>query len=180
MQSEIKKLCKKIKLIILDVDGVLTNGKIIISSSGEESKAFCVEDGTGAAIAHFALLPFIFLSGRYSKSTEIRAKELKAKDCFQNVLDKKNKLNEIRKKLNIQFSEIAYAGDGLVDIPALEAVGLPISVPNAHEGVKEKAKYITKSKGGDGVFQEIVELILINQDRYEDTINIMKKKIFKV
>ena len=84
-------ILQKVKLLILDVDGVLTNGQIIISSNGEESKSFCVEDGTGAAIAKYANFPIVWLSGRYSKSTKIRADELEISCCIQGVLDKKNK-----------------------------------------------------------------------------------------
>ena len=96
MKNKIQQLCSDIKLLITDVDGVLTDGKISISSDGTESKMFCVEDGTGFAIAKFAELPVIFLSGRYSKSTQIRAEELKIDACIQGCLDKRKKLYEIR------------------------------------------------------------------------------------
>ena len=179
MNNDIKKLCDNIQLLIFDVDGVLTDGKITISSNGEESKSFCIEDGTGAALARFAKLPIAFLSGRYSKSTEIRAKELKINYCIQGHLDKKNKLIDLSKKLNIPLENIAFVGDGLVDVPVLDMVGFPISVPNAHPLVQEKASYITQCKGGDGVLSEIVEIILRNQKKYDNVMEIMKKKIYQ-
>ena len=171
-------ILKNVKLLILDVDGVLTNGQIIISSNGEESKSFCVEDGTGAAIAHFANLPLAILSGRYSKSTSIRAKELNIDCCIQDVLDKKNKILFISHEFNVPLKNIAYVGDGLVDIPVLEIVGIPISVPNAHSRVKDKACLITKCRGGEGVLNELVEKILKSQSMYEETLLIMKNKKF--
>ena len=151
---------KNVKLLILDVDGVLTDGQIIVSSNGEESKSFCIEDGTGAAIAHFANLPLALLSGRNSKCTSIRAKELKIECCIQGVLDKKNKIMLISDKFNIPLKNIAYVGDGLVDIPALEIVGIPICVPNAHNMVKDVACITTCCSGGEGVLSELVEKIL--------------------
>ena len=169
---------KNVKLLILDVDGVLTNGLITISSDGVESKSFFIEDGTGAAIAKFANLPLAILSGRYSKCTSIRAEELGIDCCIQGVLDKKNKIPAISKKFNVPLENIAYVGDGLVDIPVLDIVGIPISVPNAHDRVKQSAHVITKSSGGQGVLVELVEKILKSQSRYETTLSLMQKKKF--
>ena len=169
---------KNVKLLVLDVDGVLTDGQIIISDNGIESKSFCVEDGTGAAIAHFAKLPLALLSGRYSKCTSIRAKELKIDCCIQGALDKKNKIKIISKKFNISLKNIAYVGDGLVDIPVLEIVGIPICVPNGHSLVKDKSYTMTKCYGGKGVLNELVEKILKSQSTYEKTLLLMKNKKF--
>ena len=180
MENKNQQSCSNIKLLITDVDGVLTDGKILISSDGSESKIFCVEDGTGFAIAKFAKLPVIFLSGRYSKSTDIRAEELLVEACIQGCLDKRKKIYEIIQERNLSLSNIAYIGDGLVDVPVLEVVGLPIGVNNAHPLVKKSAKYITKVNGGEGVISEVVEYILVNQNRYEETIEIMKKEVFKI
>ena len=179
MKSNIKDLCLNIKLLVCDVDGVLTDGKIIISSEGSESKSFSVEDGTGVAIAKYANLPIALLSGRYSKATEIRSKELNITHCIQGYLDKKNKLKELCKEYEISLKQVAYVGDGLVDIPVLEIVGLPISVPNAHPDVIKKTKHTTDAKGGEGVLHEVVEMILKNQNKYYKTLDIMKQKKFK-
>ena len=178
MKDKIKELCLNIKLLVSDVDGVLTDGKIYISCDGSESKAFNVEDGTGVAIAKYANLPIAFLSGRYSKATEIRSKELKISHCIQGFLDKKNKLMELCNELNVSFDQVAYIGDGLVDIPVLNIVGFPISVPNAHSDVKKISKYTTKLRGGEGVLSEVVELILKHQNKYYSTLDRMKKEKF--
>jgi len=173
------KILKTVELLISDVDGVLTDGQLLISSTGEEFKSFCVEDGTGVAIAKFAKLPIVWLSGRYSKCTTIRAEELGIECCIQGVLDKKNKLPEIMDRFNVKLAQIAYVGDGLVDIPVLEVVGIPISVPNGHDSVKKKSCIITESFGGRGVLNELVEKILKAKSIYEDTLKIMKDVKFK-
>ena len=98
-------------VVVLDVDGVLTDGKILISSNSEESKFFNVEDGTGAAIAHYANLPIALISGRYSKSTSIRAKELQIDHCYQDTLNKTKVLHELMELYSVTYDEIAYIGD---------------------------------------------------------------------
>ena len=174
-----KKIIAKInevKLLVSDVDGVLTDGEIIISSNGEESKNFCVEDGTGVALAKCAKIEIVFLSGRYSKSTEIRAKELGIKRCLQGYLNKMKKIKELCSTFDVTLNQIAYIGDGLVDVPVLENVGFPISVPNAHLLAKEKSLYITKTSGGKGVLHEVIELILINQKKYDLALKVLREK----
>ncbi len=171
-------LLKNIKLLLLDVDGVLTDNQIYLSSDKNELKSFCIDDGTGAAIARFASLNLGLLSGRYSKCTELWAKELGIDCCIQGVIDKKNKLPEICEIFNIELNEIAYVGDALIDIPVFEKVGVAIAVPNAHSLVKEKANMITDSSGGKGVLTELVEKILISQGRYQQTLMTMKNEKF--
>ena len=168
-----------IKLLVSDVDGVLTDGKILINSNQTEGKFFNVEDGTGAALARYAKLPIALISGRYSKCTEIRANELKIKHCFQNTLNKKKVLDELALIYSVNYSQIAYIGDSLVDIPVLEVVGLPICVPGSHQLTEKASNYITQKEAGDGVLFEVVELILKAQNKYTDVLNKMKKDKFE-
>ena len=177
--NNLPDIVKNIKLLISDVDGVLTDGKILINSNNAESKLFNVEDGTGVALARYANLPIALISGRYSEATTIRAKELGIEHCFQNTLNKKSMLDKILKIYSFEYKEVAYIGDSLVDLPLLKIVGLPISVPNAHELSKKNAIYITKKNGGDGVLLEVVEIILKSQDKYEDTLELMRKDKFE-
>ena len=176
--NNISKIINNIKLIVSDVDGVLTDGKLLISSDNTESKFFSVEDATGVALANYANLPIALISGRYSTTTEIRAKELRIEYCYQGILDKKNKLLELLKIYDVKLNEVAYIGDSLVDIPVLEMVGLPISVPNAHNKAKDISLIITDKCGGEGVLFEVIEKILINQGRYSEVLNIMKEDKF--
>ena len=170
---------KKIKLLVTDVDGVLTDGTILVNSNNTETKIFNVEDGTAAALAYYANLPIAIISGRYSKCTEIRASELKITHCFQNTLNKKKVLNKLKEIYSVNCQEIAYIGDSLVDIPVLDIVGYPISVEDGHELAKNKAQYITKKKGGSGVLLEVVEKILKEQNRYNDVLELMKNDKFE-
>ena len=177
-QNNFQRLAVKIKLLISDVDGVLTDGKILISSNGSESKFFNVEDGTGAALAYYADLPIALISGRFSECTSIRANELNIKHCFQNTLNKTEKLHELMNIYSAEYEEIAYIGDSLVDIPVMKLVALPIAVPNAQDLNKKHSVYITEKSGGEGVLLEVVEKILMFQNRYKEVLDIMEKDKF--
>ena len=178
-KDKFKDSIQNIKLLISDVDGVLTDGRILINSNGTESKYLNVEDGTGTALAFYADLPIALISGRYSECTKIRARELKIKHCFQDTLNKKIILDKLTKIYSVKYHEIAYIGDGLVDLPILELVGLPIAVPNGHIMAKNNSSYITSKLGGEGVLLEVVEMILKYQGRYDDILNIMKERAFE-
>ena len=170
------KLIKNIKLIITDVDGVLTNGKIYIDNNNNESKGFHVDDGTGVALARLANIPIAFLSGRYSESTTIRARELKIQYCYQGQLDKIFGFKEIIKKYNTNPNEVCYIGDGLIDLPPMDIAGFSIAVPNAHPTVKKQSNYTTLRSGGEGVLLEVVELILKHQKKLNTIVSKMTKE----
>ena len=129
---------KKIKLLALDVDGVLTNGSIYVAGDGNEMKQFAVEDSTGAAFAHSAGLKLALLSGRYSKATDIRSKELKITICYQGILNKLDYLNKVVEKLSLSMEEVAYVGDSYVDVPVIKKVGFGVAVADAHEVALKK------------------------------------------
>ena len=178
MGENLNHKLKHIKLIVSDVDGILTDGTIFIGE-GVELKQFTVEDGAGAALARLAGIPVALISGRFSKATEIRAKEMKIEKCYQGSLDKLNPFNEICNHYNVSPFEVAYIGDGLIDIPVMEQVEVSITVPNAHPLVKEFATHETKRSGGEGVLLEAVEWILYAQNRHDDVIDKMRKEIYK-
>ena len=175
----LKNKIKNISLIISDVDGVLTDGTIFIGADGTEFKQFNVEDGSGAAFARLASIPIALISGRESNATSIRAKELKIEHCFQGSLDKTTPYKEVCKIYNVTPDQVAYIGDGLIDIPVMLKSGLAIAPQNAHQSVKDISDYITEKSGGEGVLREIVELILKEKDIYNQTLDEMKKKIYK-
>ena len=118
VNNNFTKKLNEIELIVSDVDGVLTDGGIYISSGGEETKKFCVEDGTGVALAKYANLKLALLSGRYSKATSIRAKELQIEHCFQGFLNKREKLIEICEKLNVSLNRV-WPKNRQLEIPRL-------------------------------------------------------------
>ncbi|PIU67882.1 MAG: 3-deoxy-D-manno-octulosonate 8-phosphate phosphatase [Armatimonadetes bacterium CG07_land_8_20_14_0_80_40_9] len=157
---DIKEKAKKIKLIAMDVDGVLTDGKIILGEKGEEYKNFFAQDGMGINLALEAGLDIAWISGRESKVVEARACQLKVKEVYQGIEDKSRSLTQVVKKHNLSLNQVAYIGDDLNDIPALQRVGLAIAVANAVEEVKKKADFTTKRKGGEGAVREAITLIL--------------------
>ncbi len=178
MNSESKVKVKRIKLLISDVDGVLTDGAVYKNDSGDEYKKFSVTDGSGMAIAKAANLKIALISGRYSKTTEIRAKELNIEDVYNGILNKLEPLTELKQKYNLQNNEVAYIGDDIIDLPVMYKVGVPIAVNNAIDLVKATAIYTTSKNGGDGAFRESIDWILHGQDRYEEAMQIVKEKLF--
>ena len=173
----VKNQLKKIKLIISDVDGVLTDGTIMKGGGNMELKRFCVQDGTAVAMVKAAGFDLAFISGRYSQATEIRMKELKISDVYNGTLNKLIPYRELKKKYQLKDDEIAYIGDDLIDIPVMEKVGLPAAVQNAYPDVKEKAVFVTKTRGGEGAFREFIDWMLMELGTYKKCLEDMQIKM---
>ena len=170
----VKHQLKKIKLIISDVDGVLTDGTVLKGGGNMELKRFCVQDGTAVAMVKAAGFDLAFISGRYSEATEIRMKELKISDVYNGTLNKLVPYRELKKKYQLKDDEIAYIGDDLIDIPVMEKVGLPAAVYNAYPAVKEKAVFVTKTRGGEGAFREFIDWMLMELGTYKKCLEDMQ------
>ena len=170
----VKHQLKKIKLIISDVDGVLTDGTIMKGGGDMELKRFCVQDGTAVAMVKAAGFDLAFISGRYSEATEIRMKELKISDVYNGTLNKLVPYRELKKKYQLKDDEIAYIGDDLIDIPVMKKVGLPAAVQNAYPDVKEKAVFVTKTRGGEGAFREFIDWMLMELGTYKKCLEDMQ------
>jgi 3-deoxy-D-manno-octulosonate 8-phosphate phosphatase (KDO 8-P phosphatase) len=177
MDKLLKEKVAQIKLVISDVDGVLTDGALY-KSGNDEFKKFNVTDGSGIAMARAAKLPIALISGRYSEATEIRAKELRIEDVYNGTLDKIEPYFELKQKYDVRDAEIAFIGDDIIDLPVMQKVGVPIAVNNAIDSVKSIALYTTKMDGGNGAFREAIDWILTTQGRYDDVLQIVKDKIF--
>lgn len=171
-------IIKKIKLIISDVDGVITDGAIYLASNGEEFKQFTVEDGAGVAFSKLAGIPVAFISGRFSLATTYRMQEMNIDYCLQGSLNKLKPYEKLKNIYNVTDEEVAYIGDGMIDVPVMEKVGFPVAVENAHPYVKSIARHTTKTSGGKGALRELVELILTAQGLYETTLQKMKTKVY--
>lgn len=165
--KSLKKKLEKVKLIISDVDGVLTDGSVYKGPDGLEMKRFSVEDGAGVALARAADLKIALLSGRYSEATQARADELHINDVYNGTLNKLPPYEELKKKYDLDDDEIAYIGDGLIDMVIMERVSVPISVQNGHDMVKKVSVFVTETPGGSGALKEAIEWILKSQDKYE-------------
>ena len=168
---------KKIKMIISDVDGVLTDGTIYKGTDGQEFKKFTVHDGVGVAMARAANLKIALISGRYSPATEYRAKELKINDVYNGGLNKIPAYEELKRKYSLNNSQIAYLGDDLIDIPVMKKVALPIAVANASKLVKNISQYITEVSGGHGALRDAVEWIIDKKGITTEVLEVMRKKI---
>ena len=150
----------KVRLVLLDVDGILTDGRLYFSNSGEESKAFHSLDGHGIKMLMLAGIPVGFITGRESNIVTKRAADLGIDILYQGREDKIDVLKEIITNKGIEAHAIAYAGDDLPDLPVLQAVGLSFSVPGAHPVVKGAVNAITTRCGGEGAVREITDFIL--------------------
>ena len=150
----------RIKLFAMDVDGILTDGTVLISSDGTEAKRFSILDGLGLARLRDAGLPLAWISGRASDATTARATELKIPHVIQGRIDKLTALTELAASLGLPLSACAYMGDDVIDVPALRAAGLGISVPGAIAEARAAADYITKRPAGRGAVREVCDHLL--------------------
>ena len=160
MKKELKEKLFKIKMLILDVDGVLTDGSIVYSASGEEIKTFNVHDGYGIEILKQHGIPVGIITGRTSAIVERRALDLKIEDLVQGTIDKVPVAENFAKKYNITLEEIVFIGDDLFDIPLLQKVGFSAAPKNARKEVKRIVDYVTKKEGGKGAVREVIDMIL--------------------
>jgi 3-deoxy-D-manno-octulosonate 8-phosphate phosphatase (KDO 8-P phosphatase) len=151
---------KCIRLLICDVDGVLTDGRIIYDANGVESKNFYVRDGQG--IRHWLRAggKMAWLSGRKSGCTDHRAAELGVETVVQGSTDKLTALRELAAKFGVTDAEIAFIGDDSLDIPPMQAVGFAAAPADAHEDVRRVAHYICKAAGGRGAVREVIDRLL--------------------
>jgi 3-deoxy-D-manno-octulosonate 8-phosphate phosphatase (KDO 8-P phosphatase) len=159
-ELRVKSKAKRIKLLIMDVDGVLTDGRIVLDDRGRELKFFDVKDGQGIVLAHRAGLITAIISGRNSGVVYKRAKELGIKIIRQNSIDKIKSYESILKKTGLKDEDVAFIGDDIIDIPLLNRVGLSIAVADAVGYVIDAADLVTKKKGGRGAVREAIEFIL--------------------
>lgn len=144
----------------MDVDGVLTNGKIVIDHQGHETKYFDVQDGLGIVLMKRAGYKTAIISARTASAVTARAQDLKIDKVFQNVQPKTAAFQMFLKEFNLRPEEVCFMGDDLPDICVLKEVGLAVSVPNGSSDAKRFAHYITEMRGGEGAVREVVELIL--------------------
>ncbi len=156
-----------IELLVLDVDGVLTDGRIIIHPDGGESKCFHILDGHGIRMWQRAGLKVALLSGRLSQATARRAEELQISYVMQDCHFKLPALKQLLKDLRVPPEKAAYVGDDLMDLPAVRHVGFGVAVASAVDELKEQADYVTTRPGGQGAAREVIEHILKNSGRWQ-------------
>lgn len=164
--EELKSRLQKTRLLLTDVDGVLTDGMVTIGESGE-LKQFHIQDGLGLRFLQKAGIKVGWISNRWSPATSMRARELKIDFLLQEPGGKLTAAREILAETRLEFEQVCYAGDDLVDLTLILRAGVGIAVANAVEEVKQRADYITRAPGGGGAVREIVEMILKAQGKWE-------------
>lgn len=160
-----KEKLQHIKMILMDVDGVMTGGEIIYSSTGEELKIFNIHDGMAIAMARMAGLKTGIITGRMSEMVRRRAEELKFDTVVQGQNNKLTAYCDIKIRFNLADVDIAFIGDDLVDLCILKRVGFSAAVADARQAVKSASDYVTAAAAGRGAVREVVDLILESQDK---------------
>jgi 3-deoxy-D-manno-octulosonate 8-phosphate phosphatase (KDO 8-P phosphatase) len=155
---------RRIRLLVLDVDGVLTDGRLYLSAAGEELKVFHVRDGSGLVAAQRAGIAVAIISGRDSAAVTRRAAELGIRHVRQGVSDKGAELDRLLAELGVAAEHAACVGDDTPDLPMLRRVGLAVAVADAHPAAREAAHWTTPSKGGLGAVREVCDLLLSTRD----------------
>lgn len=164
-----------IRLLLLDVDGVLTDGRIIYDGKGQEWKFFNVKDGHGIKLLQRGGVEVGILSGRESSAVGIRARELKIDLVIQKAWDKVKALKTIQKRRKIALAEVCFVGDDLVDLPVFSRVGFAVAVADSVPEVKKRAHFVTQHPGGHGAVREVCEVILRAQRKW----SAVTKKYFR-
>jgi 3-deoxy-D-manno-octulosonate 8-phosphate phosphatase (KDO 8-P phosphatase) len=159
---------QKIRLLALDVDGVLTDGRLYFSATGDELKAFNILDGHGIKLLLKAGIEVAIITGRRSPLTERRAGDLGIRHLLQGREDKSVALGELASQLTLTPEQIAYVGDDLPDLAAIRMAGLGVCVATAHPSLHQHADYRTRLGGGEGAVREVCDLILSAQGRLDD------------
>ncbi len=149
-----------VELLILDVDGVMTDGRIVLDATGNELKFFNVKDGHGIVLLHRIGVRTAIITGRSSAVVERRAKELSIPHVFQGVHNKLEVYRNLVEELGLSDARVGYVGDDVVDIPIMRRVGFAVAVADAHPEVKRIAHYTTSSPGGRGAVREVAEVII--------------------
>ncbi|OGP54158.1 MAG: hypothetical protein A2Y65_00255 [Deltaproteobacteria bacterium RBG_13_52_11] len=165
--EKLRAKAAQVRLLVLDVDGVLTDGRIIMDHEGKEIKAFDVRDGHGIKLLREAGIEVAMLTGRNSPVVQKRADDLGILWVRQGVSDKVAAYEEIAHEVGIKDEETCFVGDDLIDIPLLKRVGMPIVVADGAEEAKQLALYVTTAPGGRGAVREVCDLLLQTQGKWE-------------
>lgn len=167
INNEIIEKVKRVKLLILDIDGVMTDGRIIYSIYGDELKFFDVQDGFGITLLNRAGIKSAIITAKKSRIVKLRARDMKVARVYQGFSDKLAAFNKILKCFKVVPEDVCFIGDDLIDMPVLKRAGFAVAVPNAVEEVKKNAHYTTSKMGGRGAVREICDLILKSQGKWD-------------
>ena len=168
ISGEVVEKAKRVKMLIVDIDGVMTDGRIVYSIYGDELKFFDVTDGFGISLLNRAGIKTVIITAKKSRIVKHRARDLKVAKAYQGFLDKLIPIEKLLKEFKIAPEEICFMGDDLPDVPVLKRVGLAVSVPNALDEVRAIAHHITSKAGGRGAVREVCDLLLKSQNKWDE------------
>ena len=168
----LKNKLRKVKILLLDVDGVLTDGRIVYDSTGADSKFFDVHDGLGIYLLSLMGIKTILITAKGSETIKPRARDMRVEAVFENILPKTRVLDLVVKKYALRDSEVCFVGDDLVDLCVMKRAGAPIAPANAASEIKKLALFVTKKEGGRGAVREVAELILKSKGLWEKALEI--------
>lgn len=171
LTPDLQARAARIKLLILDVDGVLTDGRIFIRDNGEEIKSFHTLDGHGIKMLAAAGVQTAIITGRDAPSVGVRVQQLGIAYYFKGIHDKRAAYAELRAQAGVAEHECAFVGDDVVDLPVMVRCGLPVAVPEAHWFTLQHAAYVTQKSGGAGAVREVCDIILEAQGRLKTALN---------
>ncbi|MEL0027213.1 MAG: 3-deoxy-manno-octulosonate-8-phosphatase KdsC [Perlucidibaca sp.] len=170
LSVRVKEKASRVRLLALDVDGVLTDGRLYFAEDGQELKTFDTQDGHGIKMLQHAGIEVAIITGRTTQLVQRRAANLKIRHLLQGREDKLVALRELISTLGVSLDEVAYVGDDWPDLPAILAAGFGVAVANAHPELRARADHVTTLAGGRGAVREVCDLLLIAQDRYQDAL----------
>jgi 3-deoxy-D-manno-octulosonate 8-phosphate phosphatase (KDO 8-P phosphatase) len=168
---------KAVRGLVFDVDGVMTDGTVEISSSGHESKRFSIQDGTALLWCRMLGYELALVSGRESVATEIRAAELGIDGVYQGVRDKAAQVTKWAGSKGLALGEVLYMGDDHIDLPVFDAVGVSVAPANADPHVRARAMHVTAARGGDGAVREAIEWLLAGAGRLEEALAAYRERV---
>ena len=168
--ASIERRASRIKLLLMDCDGVLTDGRLWLTDDGDEQKSFNTHDGLGLSLLHRAGIKSGIITGRSSRAMARRAQELGIEFVRQGSPDKIAAFEQLLKEAGVDESEVAFVGDDLPDIPVMNRAELAVAVADAVEETRAVAHYVTRAKGGRGAVREVIEIILKSQGRWHDLV----------
>jgi len=167
ISNRITEKANKIKLLILDVDGVLTDNRLFYNDEGVETKTFYTRDGHGMVMVQKSGIDIAIITGRRSQLVTNRMQDLKVKHVFQGVPDKLPTFNKLVDDLGLQLDEIAYVGDDILDLPILMRIGLSVAPADADREVKPRVDFVSEFEGGRGCVREVCEIIMRSQGTWQ-------------
>ncbi len=177
MTPDVIENARRVRALVLDVDGVLTDGTIYYGSDGEAIKAFHVRDGLGLRLLRLEGIHVAIISARRSLPLLSRLRDLKIEHFFVGREDKLRALDELVQRLELRIDEVAYVGDDLVDLPVMARVGLPIAPADAHDRVRARAAWVTTARAGHGAVREVAEGLLEARGRLDTICDLLAAEL---